>query len=112
MRELDRLLGHHMAHKSLMGLLLSPFTSSRIICLQSDPLPSALRFQPSAFGHHPQPSALILRLSAFGHQPPAFFLFCASNDIELGASNDIELGVLDDGELANLLTDSNDEQNE
>ncbi|CAL2268716.1 unnamed protein product [Prunus armeniaca] len=76
MRELDRLLGHHMAHKGLISLLLSPFTSPRIICLQSDPLPSALRLQPSAFGHHHQPSALILRPSAFGHQHLAFFLFC------------------------------------
>ncbi|CAL8166307.1 unnamed protein product [Prunus armeniaca] len=67
-RELDRLLGHHMAHKSLMGLLLSPFTSPRIICLQPDPQPSALHLQPSAFGH--QPSTLSLRPSASGILPP------------------------------------------
>ncbi|CAL9012550.1 unnamed protein product, partial [Prunus brigantina] len=52
--ESDGLLGHHMAHKGLMGLPLSPFTSSWIIGLQS-----AFGLQPSAFG--PQPSAFSLQ---------------------------------------------------
>ncbi|CAL8081665.1 unnamed protein product [Prunus armeniaca] len=45
-----------------MGLLLSPFTSPRIICPQPDPQPSTLRLRPSAFG--PQPSAISLRHSS------------------------------------------------
>ncbi|CAL2228377.1 unnamed protein product [Prunus armeniaca] len=57
-----------MAHKGLIGLLLSSFTSPRIICLRPDPQPSALRLRPSAFG--PQPSALSLRPSAFDILPP------------------------------------------
>ncbi|CAL2268717.1 unnamed protein product [Prunus armeniaca] len=61
-----------MAHKGLMSLLLSSFTSSQIICLQPDLLSSALSLRPSAFG--PPPSAISLRPSALGHQPPAFFL--------------------------------------
>ncbi|CAL2268718.1 unnamed protein product [Prunus armeniaca] len=59
-----------MAHKGLIGLLLSPFTSPRIICLQSDPLASALRLQPSAFGPHP--STLNLRPSTSGILPILF----------------------------------------
>ncbi|CAL2243108.1 unnamed protein product [Prunus armeniaca] len=56
-----------MAHKGLMGLLISPFTSPQIICLQLDPQPSALRLWPSAFGH--QPSVFSRRPSASGILP-------------------------------------------
>ncbi|CAL8992739.1 unnamed protein product [Prunus brigantina] len=54
-----------MAHKGLMGLPLSPFTSSRIIGLQP-------ALQPSAFGIGLQP--LQPSASAFGPQPSAFSL--------------------------------------
>ncbi|CAL2268719.1 unnamed protein product [Prunus armeniaca] len=106
----------------------SPSRNERPIYKPTDHLPSV---RSSAFG--PPPLAISLRPSSFDTQPSAISLqhssyfvslgyrcsggeITSSVDIELleflSASNDIELGVLDDGELANLLTDSNDEQNE
>ncbi|CAL2259875.1 unnamed protein product [Prunus armeniaca] len=72
----DELLGHHMAHKGLMGLPLSPFTSSRIIGLQPALQPSAFDLQPSVFSLQPSAFGISLRPSALGLQPSTFSL-CA-----------------------------------
>ncbi|KAL6270066.1 hypothetical protein ACE6H2_026977 [Prunus campanulata] len=66
-----------------MGLPMNPFTSPRIIGLQSDPQPSAISLRPSApsaFNH--QPSTICLRPSAFG--------FCLLIFITLGKPNKVK----------------------